>query len=297
MNPIVDKQKIAVMHVPKTAGHSITEALVNALAPKRRSGGYDLSLFGEFNNFDSFDNSIKDIIYSNPEEMPREADLVIGHIAKSSLDAAYPSHRTITIIREPKSRLVSNWLFWRSNSEEQLAPWGAWGDYVKIARRPFLHFLTEPKVASHTDNLLLRMLLWPHPKIPGNAFLPPENDAELLAAARSALNSFDFVGMVEDPSLHTRLGQFLGVEIEMSRANETIIMDSDITPLLAEELSDSALYMLYERSRLDAVLWGDVIGSFAGNYSSKVVTERIFLNTLLRYISKGVVSPGGFSGR
>jgi len=297
MSNIETKRKIAVMHIPKAAGHSITGALVRALAPKRQSGGYDLSLFGEFGKFDSFDDSIKDIIYNESNPLPLDSDLIIGHIARSSLSIAYPSHSIVTIIREPKSRLLSNWLFWRSNSDEQLIPWGEWGGYVKIARQPFLNFLTDPRIASHTDNLFLRMLLWPHPKILGGSFLPPETDAELLAAARNALGSFDFVGTIEDPALHTRLGQFLGIEIKMSRANETIIIDPDIKPILDEELNDSTLSAIYDRSRLDAVLWDDVVGNTLNGASSKIVTERIFLNTLLRYIAKGVVSSSSLSQR
>ena len=287
------RREVAVMHVPKTAGHSITGGLTTALKPMSAVGGYDRSLFGDFHDFDSFDAPLRRTVYLNSMDFPPNADLVIGHISRSTLHDAYPSHRKITVVREPRCRLISNWLFWRANSDEQLTPWGGWAERVKISRRPFLQFLTEPKIASHTDNLLLRMLLWPHAKIPDAEFISAESDRELLDAGRDALNSFNFVGAIEEPSLERRLGEFLGAELSMPRLNETSALPPALRPVLLDEIDAPTLTVLLDRCRLDAVLWSEVVAPLCAPYAPAIVGERAVLRALFRYADLGIARLTG----
>jgi hypothetical protein len=159
---------------------------------------------------------------------------------------------------------------------------------VKLSRQSFFYFLTERKIASHTDNLLLRMLLWPHPKIPDDDFIKTENREQLLAEGRQALSQFDFVGLIEDEDLPQRMGRFLGTDIAMYRANETVEVASALQPALSDELDERTLSALYDRSYIDDVLWKDVAATIYREYAPEFIAERSFLRTLFHYANIGI---------
>jgi hypothetical protein len=281
------------MHVPKTAGSSARQGIIAALKPRSMLTGFDRSLFGVRIDLETLEATLRRTIYSCPREMPPDADLVMGHIARTTLCAAYPSHRIFTVLRDPRSRLISHWLFWRSHSDETLDPWGTWGERVKISRQPLRQFLTSPEIACQTDNLLVRMLLWPHAGIADDAFISPESDEVLLEAGRRALRSFDFVGTVEDPFLERRMGGFLGTKFVLPRVNETRSLSADLRPVLTDELDEMALAALDARCRLDAVLWSEIVQPHCLPATPQSVSERGLLRSLFRYVDTGVARLSG----
>ncbi len=160
----------------------------------------------------------------------------------------------VTVLREPVSRLLSHWMFWRKQQDDALAGWGGWGDYVRQARRPLGEFIAEPQVAAQTDNMTLRMLLWPHPMVPPDGFIDPAHDAELLREARRRLDGFALAEIVEGP-IAPRLAAWLGRDFTYQRLNETADMpESQRTPL-DRQLDAATLALLDDRSRLDLALW------------------------------------------
>ena len=284
----IARTRISAMHIPKTAGTSIAEALRTAVQPRFTLRGIDRSIFGSFNAFDTISEPIRKGIYFSPGELPLDADLVVGHLAYSTLKLAYPSHHMLTILREPRCRLLSFWLYWRSLSDEQLEEWGEWGDWVKISRKPFLELLTTPKVACQTDNLFVRMLVWPHCNIPNDDFIAAEADIELLDAARRSLATFAFLGAVEELNLATRLGKFLGSEITIPRENITPSLPFELRPLLANELGVSTMDALHARTRLDAVLWSEIMTPLCPDYPSQAIGDSALIRGLLNYIQSSV---------
>jgi len=126
---------LVFMHVPKTSGMSITRGLATALAPTVAVGGFDYSLFGFSRDFSSLQDDLRCQIYTSPESMPKHANFVAGHISISTLTKAYPTAQRLTVLREPVSRVLSHWLYWRQLTEPELAPWGDWADFVST-RRP-----------------------------------------------------------------------------------------------------------------------------------------------------------------
>ena len=58
------------------------------------------------------------------------------------------------------------------------------------AHRSLLEFLTSAQIACQTDNVAVRMLLWPHPLIPDDDFTREENDEVLIELALASLEAF-----------------------------------------------------------------------------------------------------------
>ena len=219
--------------------------------------GIDRVLFGGFDGFGTLGAEQRAELYDAPAQMPRARTLVCGHFALSTLRAAYPGAQLVTVLREPVSRLLSHWMFWRKQTDEALAGWGGWGDYVRQARRPLGAFIAEPQVAVQTDNMALRMLLWPHPAVPVDGFIDPANDAELLREARRRLDGFALAEIVEGPVV-ARIGTWLGRDFTYRRLNETADMPERQRTPLAGQLDAATLALLDERSRLDLALWRGV---------------------------------------
>jgi hypothetical protein len=116
--------------------------------------------------------------------------MVHGHFAFSTLQARYPNHQYMTLLREPYSRILSHWLYWRMQRNDELAGWGEWGtNHVRLARQPLAQFLGNATLACQIDNLRTRMLLWPHPNIPDNSFIDERDDEVLISTALARLGS------------------------------------------------------------------------------------------------------------
>lgn len=159
------------MHIPKTAGVALTDWLEKALTPERPVRGFDRVLYGGFHAFDTFAPGERNRVYVSPSDVPSDGDFVSAHMAFSTLLLRYDSANHLTVLREPVSRILSHWIFWRGTHEEYLTQIGGWAEYVKQARRPIQEFLCREELACQIDNLTVRMLLWPHPLIPDDGFI------------------------------------------------------------------------------------------------------------------------------
>ena len=125
---------------------------------------------------------------------------------------------------------------------------------MRQARRPLAEFIAEPQVAAQTDNMTLRMLLWPHPHVPPDGFIDPAHDADLLREARRRLDGFALAEIVEGPVV-PRLAAWLGRDFTYQRLNETDAMPEPQRTPLARQLDAGTLALLDDRSRLDLALW------------------------------------------
>ncbi len=244
------------MHIPKTSGISTALAIVDAVKPPRTFFGFDKSFFGAFDAFDTIAPENRALIHFSPDTLPVGEPVIRAHMALSTLRAAYPLGRFMTVLREPACRLLSHYLFWRGFTQAQLEPWGAWADYSRIAEQPLSAFLTDPRIACQTDNVATRLLLWPNPAIPPNGFIDPGDDAALIAQAHTALEQFGFADLVENPGFTTNLARFLDTSAPfLPRQNETPPLPPHLRMAAGRALSPAALRALRARSRLDRVLW------------------------------------------
>ncbi|MFL9870938.1 sulfotransferase family 2 domain-containing protein [Paraburkholderia megapolitana] len=249
------QQPLAMMHIPKTAGTSLMHDISASLKPALDIRGFDRTLFGAFDDFASFSEEAKKNIYHQTADMPANAELIMGHFSRHTLKARYPDAQQITFLREPFIRILSLWIFWRCHRDEQLAGLGGWANLVKLSRLSLKEFLSDTRIASQTDNITVRMLLWPGSGIPLDRFIEDRSDHELLAQALERLNSFSYSDVIENPSFNERVKGWLQIAMSSSRLNETSVVPEHLRLKLERELDTETLQLLQQRSRLDLQLW------------------------------------------
>lgn len=247
---------IAFLHLPKTAGTSFTAALVDAVKPRCPVGGFDHSLFGAFSDFSSFTPERRREVYAGAQEISPFCDMLAGHFGLSTIRAWAPDASVVMLLREPFSRLLSHWTFWRAQAGFDALALGAWNDYLACAHTTFLAFLAAPAVACQTDNVATRMLLWPHELIPGDDFIAPAHDEILLAAAKRRLGELAWVNLIENPDLCDDMAAWLGRKFAMQKLKETAAVPAYLRAALDAELTQDAMDIWARRTRLDRQLWG-----------------------------------------
>ena len=280
------RETIVFTHIPKSAGTSFSHSLAHSLQAKLILGGFDHSLYGAFVQFDTMSPQQQASIYAPADSLPQNAEIVSGHFAVSTARRFYPNANYCTVLREPECRLLSHWLFWRQFSDEDLKDWGVpWSERVQRSRRPLVDFLRDPDVACQTDNLTVRMLLWPDKRIPSNGFIDESQDNSLVRSAIAELKRFDFVGLIEDKNLSQNFENWLKTPFSILRLNETRRADANFPVDLDKELTPEALSLLKMRSRLDLVLWQKVFKRQYPNVNSNIVKAQAFNHAVARYKS------------
>ena len=246
---------LAFMHVPKTAGIAMIGGLAGALRPRRVVSGFDHSLFGAFDGFDTIDPDLRRHIYASPAEVPRDGDFIAGHMAPSTLVASYPDAQLVTCLREPRARLLSHWVYWRAQPADHVSAWGSWARISLTGHDPLAGFLGRRDIACQTDNLALRLLLWPHKLLPPDDFIAERDDDALLEAALMRLRGFAYADVVENPRLVANASAWCGRPVTFPVANATPAVPAEFRVPLRRELTALAYDRLCARSRLDLWLW------------------------------------------
>jgi predicted nuclease with TOPRIM domain len=274
---------LACMLAPKTSGTALTVGICDVLPSTPRVHGWDRGSFGAFRHFESMSTELREQIY---DSLPPAAgnDFVYGHMSYSTLVRGRPTARLMTVLREPRSRVLSLWMYWRGFSDEQLATAGAWGDVQRLARRPLAEFLSRPDAACQTDNIYVRRLLWPHPLIPDDGFIEPGSDERLLDEAAARLKVFDFSDVIENPLLEKNVRAFLVRPFVYRRMNETLLRPESASPV-ARHLIGEGLDLVEHRSRLDRQLWRAVASGRMAGTDVSALADEIFRKTIARYSS------------
>jgi hypothetical protein len=279
---------LVFMHVPKCGGVSFIQALSRSTNAKTVCGGLGDILFGTFDNFDLLDEKIRQSIYVNDRPAGASSDLVAGHFALSALKEWCPRGRFLTIMREPRIRLISHYLYWRTQSDIALRAWGPWQERVRLAQRRLGGLLRSPGVACQTDNLFLRFLLHPHRDIPPGDFIPESRHPRLYQEALTRLGEFDFIDVLENPRMPRNVGKWLGADFHLAVENRTVVR-SDLPVSLADELDPATLKLLWSRSAVDRRLWLHTARRVRGFADASAEAERMFVEYMLRYCAKDVV--------
>src|SRR5690349_21530058 len=213
MRPYAPGRPLVFSHIPKTAGTSLTAALYRALEPEVFVQGMDTSLAGTFDDFDELGEPARKLLYLSPDELPEDATLVAGHIGPYTTMNRYPGADHITFLRNPRSRLLSQWMHLRALTEFDLRHYGPGADTFRVGWRPLAEYLSLPQVATNTDNTIARFLAWPHPAIPADDFIDPSDDEKIATAAFERLDAMAHVDVVENPALVAGVSTWLGIEL------------------------------------------------------------------------------------
>lgn len=251
---------LGFMHVPKTSGMAIVNGLVEVLPGVPFQPGLDRSMFGTFKAFETLSAETRAVLWCDGLPSSAEIDFVGGHLAYSTLRSGRPNARLMTILREGRSRLLSLWMFWRALPFQQRTV--GIEVHKRCARRALntlVDFLNDREIAYQTDNITVRMLLWPHALIPDDDFIDPSLDVQLLEEAAARLKEFRLVDVVENPNLEENLRELLARPFVYQQMNETATMPSERRTPLCDQLSGKAVRALEDRSRLDRELWLAVV--------------------------------------
>ena len=273
---------LAFMHVMKTSGVALRAGVREVMPSPEYIGGFDRGYFGAFRSFETMSPEIRQGIH---EALPpaNGVDFVTGHLAYSTLIRGLPAARFMTVLREPRSRILSLWMYWRSMSDEEVSLFGAWGRVIRLTRQPLIEFLDHPEAACQTDNVYVRMLLWPHPLIPDHGFIDSASDERLASEAAARLKTFDFADVIENPRLEDNVRAFLTRPFVYRRANETPAMPSELRLPLEKELTGEALLLVDHRSRLDRELWRAVAAERIAGADLTALSDDTFGRTVTRY--------------
>ncbi len=147
------------LHVPKSGGSSVHVALelalpAGSLAPRR----FDSAFSGTAEDVALLGREARDLIAFEPREV-RELGgyrAVSGHFALDTLLQVTDAASVATVLREPRARVLSLYLYWRVPGIGD-----SWAPHKtpEHAHRPLREFLAEPKLAPMIDNQVCRMLL------------------------------------------------------------------------------------------------------------------------------------------
>ena len=281
--PYDPSRPVAFMHIQKTGGNSLSEALRGALKPRASFGAFDRFLFGDFADFESMSEESRGKILFASHGLPPGLDFLAGHISFSAMSQAYPLAQFVTVLREPMSRLISLWLFSRSTTDQYLEPWGKWADVVRQSHRPLKDFLRAQNLACATDNVCVRMLLWPHPLLRSNAVIAPRDDETLLLEAKCRLKHFCFVDLLENPELVTNLQNWLERPLVLRRLNETNNIPDSLKSPMAAELDSETEGLIESHSRLDLRLWLEVAGQRMPESDARMLRDQIITANLSNF--------------
>jgi hypothetical protein len=272
------------MHVPKCSGTSLIQALLAAGMAHSVLSGFDRTLFGDFAAFESISEQVRSSIYLDENDLPKAIDFVAAHMSLSTLSRSFPAGQLLTLFREPISRLLSLWVFWRSHTDNQLLQWGdKWGDRVRHSRRPLVDFLRTREVACQTDNQLVRMLLCPHHLIPTDDFIDDRSDTALVQAAAERLARFSFLDLMENQALESNLANWLGRPVALGRFNETTNIPRSFKTPMTDELTDEAWALLGARSRMDLQLWLTLAAARVPQIDARLLRREAIATTISRH--------------
>ncbi len=274
---------LAFMHIPKTAGSSLIRALARSVPDSNPVTGLDRSLYGLFDDFGTLGPAQSAAICHSTDSFPRDARLIMGHFAYSTLRGAYPDAQIITVLRDPTSRLLSHWLFWRQHTDDMLEADGGWADFVRYSREPLADFLNQPRIAPQIDNAALRMILWQHPLIGPDRFIDPAHDELLLREAAARLETFAFIDVIENKSFIPNLQGWLDRPLPYEHVNETSYVPPEYRVPLHRELTDTAYDLISARSRLDLQLWRTIAEQRMKGRDAAALQQRIVLTNIARY--------------
>jgi hypothetical protein len=275
---------VAFMHIPRTSGTSITIGLAATLSPRRPLlHAYDGVLFGNFNPFSVVSPELRRLFYVGSREVPSDADFVAGHVSLSTLKAKYPMFQYITFLREPVSRVLSHWLFFRGMSDDSLREWEPFSDIIRIARAPLREYLSDTRMSSQIDNIYVRMILWPHRLIREDGFIDEKDDEELIIEATSQLDLFVYSDVTENPIFHRRLEAWIGSDILYAHVNETPPIPRLGKPNLQMECCIKALALLKMRTRLDYRLWRALAKRRVEGISPRTLRDYALIQNVVRF--------------
>ena len=233
--------RVALLHLPKTGGTSLHDYLSGHFT-------HDATCPERFRNFDRF----------TPAQL-KGYDYFSAHMDYAALRRIPRPVYTITILREPKARILSLYYFWRSHTWETIEAGKLTGPR-KAKELGLLDFLrtTTDGIPGNIDNIYVRSLLgsyWAGPR--GRLVL---SDDEALRVAMRNLLTIDTVGFMEDmPGLFAEVSQRTGfempAELPWARSSEKFGTEAGSEKVEREVITPEIDRRLNHLTRVDRIFY------------------------------------------
>jgi hypothetical protein len=235
-------RRLAFLHIPKTAGTAFGVALAQRFAEREIASTFRMALT----------SGAADPLVAHVAQGYRLLG-VGSHLDQDKLDAilaGLPAGErlfTVTVLRDPRARLISQYRHWQRTNDEALAPLPAENREAFLAARrlPLGEFLAAriPFVETHFRNLQARMLC-------GLCTSELMDEASLLDTARANLAAIDVVGTTEalDQAL-ARIAEAYGW------TTPDAVQPINVAPRLATPLDAATEALIAEYNRVDQALW------------------------------------------
>ncbi|MFZ1925848.1 MAG: hypothetical protein WAU42_06875 [Solirubrobacteraceae bacterium] len=273
------------MHIPKSGGVSIHTALEfalpsNYLAPQR----FDTSIFCDFNEFDSLcpETRAEIVVTENEKKLLAAYPAVSGHFSLPTLNQITDPSSIVTILREPRTRLISLYIYWRIPEIYE-----RWNPYrVDMhALRPLAEFLSEPRLAAVTDNQVCRMLLHGDSRVPSTSFIANSDIENVALDAIKRLSTIGFVGLLElGDSAWRGVARLFGVKIDPIETNVAGEGPSPIRARYGEKfITANAFDLIEDRNAADLIVYEHAL-TLAGLDSDerRRLKDRVFAQQLVK---------------
>ncbi|NDW01337.1 sulfotransferase family 2 domain-containing protein [Salipiger sp. PrR002] len=233
--------RVALVHFPKTGGTSLHDFLVDKFPPKavcpERIRSFERFTREELQQFDYFS----------------------AHMDFARLSLLPGPLYTITVLREPKARILSLYYFWRAHSWRIIEARNLTGPR-RAKELGLLEFLKHRSdgIPSDVDNYYARSLLGRHWSGPRGEIVVSDEDA--LRLAMRNLLTIDTIGFTEDMAglfqqVTRRLGVEMPAEMPWARSSKNQVNLPDMEAVEREQITPEIDAQLNKLTRLDRVIY------------------------------------------
>lgn len=277
---------LCFLHIPKSAGMSFHNSLETALPPGTVSGRRcDWTSFCQFDAYDELLPETRATVAATDDEILELGAYraLGGHFALPNLLKITPAANIATVLREPRTRLLSLYAYFR------LSPWliDFWQPYAlpTVGRRALDEVLADPQLAVATDNVVCRYLMHGDRRLPSEEFIASHNVAAVAAEAIGRLDSLGFVGVLElgEPTW-SGFGSFFGVTMTERRDNASgSLGGGDIGSAPVTAITAETLRLLRERTAGDSLLYAHALRRHGyGDDQARILSDVSLANQLIR---------------
>lgn len=232
----------------------MSAALAAALADRRWSPfDFDPALFGPLRDEPVPPTEVRRVL-PDPGRL-RDCDAASGHFALSTMLVGFAPADIVMLLREPRSRLLSHYEYWRGLPANLRASESTWSVTAYARELDFDEWLRDPRSAFQTDNVVLRTLLDGHDSIPDGDFIDPSDLAELTSLAVRRAAGLGWVDLVErGAAMWDGLADRIGRPLERPRMNTTE-RRAELPTNVAAIFSDVGVEALHHRTVGDRAIW------------------------------------------
>jgi hypothetical protein len=282
----MSRPPLCFLHVPKSAGQSIHFALKAALPDGAIATRHmDESFFCGFSDFERLEEPLRSMVAADDSEVDPLARyrVVSGHFALPTLERLGPARNVATVLREPRSRLLSTYMFLRFTPI--LDAMGVYGrEVLAPPSRALESWLSDPSVARVTDNQACRLVLHDDPRMPDGEFVTTADVDDLAGATLERLGDLGYVGILEFDDVWRDLSRFFGLKLDPLRRNVSGSFDSpDGQPPLPSFDMRVVLDLIDRRTAVDRLVYEAILATRCGGADEALrIADAAFAEQLVR---------------